>query len=87
MAVVRITQVPVETSIQPTDGKSRVTQVAIETSISYDAPNPANFYIQTASPDFRRFRRGILPGQQQSSFFIAGAVVTTRRRPNVFVVS
>jgi len=30
---VRVTQIPVETSIAPTDGKIRVTQIAIETSI------------------------------------------------------
>src|SRR3954464_2718350 len=32
---VRITQVAVETSIQPNDGKVRVTQVAVETTIAY----------------------------------------------------
>lgn len=84
---VRITQVPVETSIQPTDGKARITQVYVETSIHYDAPNPANFYIQTAAPDFKRFKRGLLAGQQQASFITLGAITTTRRRPNVFVVS
>jgi hypothetical protein len=31
---VRITQIPVETSIAPTDGKVRITQIATETSIA-----------------------------------------------------
>jgi hypothetical protein len=31
---VRVTQIPVETSISPTDAKIRVTQIATETSIA-----------------------------------------------------